>query len=166
MKMPSPRQHSAFTLLEVVAVMVMLGLLSTVAVVSLSGTLDRYRLNRAVEMVELFDARARRQAGNQRTPVDASIQLNRNRLLIESPNDTKDRVFGLPSGVQISSVRLSRNSVAGRQLDLRYSRDGVSPTYAIQLQRGDKSHWLVILGISGQIIHSSSEGEVNEILSP
>ncbi|MGI9470654.1 MAG: pilus assembly FimT family protein [Rubripirellula sp.] len=165
MKMPSGRRRTAFTLLEVVVVMVIIGILSTLAVMSLSGTMDRYRLDRAIETVELFDARARRQASNRRAPVDATIHLQRNRLQIESSNGPAARVFSLPGGVEIASVRLSRKSVVGSELDLRYNQDGISPSYAVELKRGKHSRWLVVLGVSGQIVQLDGEREIDDILS-
>lgn len=163
--MPSGYRRAAFTLLEVVIVLVILAVLSTLAVMSLSGTMNRYRISRAIETVERFDAVARRRASHQRVSVNASIDLSRNRLKIESPLASRDRVFPLPGGVEINRVRFPRQAAVGRELDIPFSDDGISPTYALELSRGNLSHWLVVLGVSGQVVHFDREEQIDEILS-
>ena len=49
-------ERAAFTLIELVIVIVIMGVLATLAILSLGGTMDRYQLNRASEVIELFDA--------------------------------------------------------------------------------------------------------------
>ena len=163
--MPSGHRRAAFTLLEVVIVLVILAILSTLAVMSLSGTMNRYRISRAVETVERFDAIARRQASHQRVSLNATIDLSRHRLKIESPLASRDRVFPLPGGVKINRVRFPRQAAVGRELDIPFTDDGISPTYALELSRGDLSHWMIILGASGQVVHFDREEEIDEILS-
>jgi hypothetical protein len=67
--------------------------------------------------------------------------------------------------VDIKEFRLRRRVATGRDLELQFNREGWSPTYAVQLQRGRMSRWLVVLGISGQVIALENEGEVDELLS-
>lgn len=52
----------AFTLIELVVVIAILAALTALASLSLGGVMDRYRLSRAAETIEAFDAGARRSA--------------------------------------------------------------------------------------------------------
>lgn len=157
-------RRNAFTLIELVIVIVIMAFLASLAVISLGGTMDRYQLSRASETIERFDARARRDARTSRKSVQATIQRHRQQLLIESPG-RQDARFRLPAKVEISNIRLRRRVTAGSNFEIRFSREGRSPTYAVELRRGEMSRWLVILGTSGQVIPIDKEGEVDAILS-
>lgn len=73
--------------------------------------------------------------------------------------------FKLPRNVEITSVRIRRRVAAGRDFEIDFTREGWSPTYAVELTRGKMTRWLVVLGISGQVVAFENEGEVDEILS-
>jgi len=154
-----------FTLLELVIVMIILGLLSTIAVTSLSGTLDNYKLTQATEVIQRFDAYARRQAANRRQPVHITVQRLRNQLQVGASTDRERRLFRLPSGVSIGETLFRRKTIASGNFEIRFDQDGGSPSYAMELTRGKRSQWIVVLGGSGQILQMNQRGEVNEILS-
>jgi prepilin-type N-terminal cleavage/methylation domain-containing protein len=159
----------AFTLIELIVVIVIMGLLATLAVLSTGGMMDRYQLSQAAETIEIFDARARRSAHSLRQPIRAIIQPNQRRLVIASPGGNTSRSvaaqFRLPRAVEIAEIRLRRRVTAAGNFEIDYNRQGSSPTYALRLQRGKMSRWLVVLGVSGQIVTLKNEGEVDEILS-
>lgn len=157
-------ERDAFTLIELLIVIVIMATLASLAVVSLRGTMDRYLLSRAAETLERFDARARRDASTLRQPIRVAIDRNRKRLTIDSPGPSKAH-YDLPHRVDIGKVRLSRRVTLGNSFKIQYSREGVSPTYAVELRRGEMSKWLLVLGTSGQIVPLNNEGEVDAILS-
>jgi Tfp pilus assembly protein FimT len=150
-------------MIELVVVMVIVSLLATLAMLSFGGTMDRYRLSCAAETVEMFDAHARRDASRLRKPIQATIERDRNRLVIRSRGE--DTLFPLPRGVEIKQIRVRRRVTTGRDFEIQFNNEGSSPTYALELARGTMSRWLVVLGISGQVIALDNEGEVNAILS-
>lgn len=156
--------RSAFTLIELVVVIVIMAVLSTLAVLSLGGTMDRYQLSRASEAIEMFDARARRDARRTRQPIQVTIDRNRQRLVIDTPGPGNTQ-YRLPRSVVINKIRLRRSVAVAQDFELEINREGGSPTYAVQLQRGKMSRWLVVLGTSGQVVPLINEGEVDAILS-
>lgn len=158
------RGRYAFTLIELVIVIVIMAILSTLAVLSLRGTMDRYMLSRAAETIERFDARARRDASLLRQPIRAAIDRNRKRLTIDTSR-TDNAQYRLPRRVEVGKIRLGRRVTVGNRFEIQFSRRGASPTYAVELRRGDMSQWLLVLGTSGQVVPLSSEGEVDAILS-
>ena len=158
------RERKAFTLIELVIVILIMAVLSTLAVLSLGGTMDRYQLSRASEAIELFDARARRDARKSRQPIRATIDRKHQRLVIDTPGPGNTQ-YRWPRSVEINKIRLRRRVTVGNNFEIRFNREGGSPTYAVELKRGKMSRWLVVLGASGQFVPLNSEGEVDAILS-
>lgn len=158
--------RKAFTLIELVVVMVLLALLASLTVYSLGGTMDRYRVSRAIETVELFDARARRAARTTRRGVNVTIDRKSRELLIDPIDPQQENAsFQLPSKVEIEEVRFAGSKRSQKQSDFSISGQGRSTTYAIQLRRGELTRWLVVLGFSGQVVPVNNESEVDAILS-
>lgn len=155
---------SGFTLLELIVVVVIIALLSSLVIVSLSGTLGQYELGLAAESIERFDARARREARRDNAPVMALIERGGSRIQIQSRKDRHSSVR-LPGKVIVKQVRIRRRVIAGRQLELQYSAAGTSPTFAIEIERGNVTRWLLVLGMSGQVVALDREEQVDEILS-
>lgn len=158
---PHKTAGHAFTLIELVVVMVLIGIMTAMAVLSLGGTMDRYRLTQATETFQTFDARARRQARSARRTIEATIEKDKRRLVIAQPS----KQFRLPDSVEIKTVRISQQAVPRTKVKLRFDSAGHSPTYAVEFRKGKLSKWLVILGTSGQTIAMDNVGEVNALLS-
>lgn len=156
-------RRNAFTLIELVVVIVIMSLLATLAVISFGGTIDRYQLGRAMETIEMFDARARRDARTLRQPVQTTIDRNDKRLVIHSREESSR--YRLPRTVEIRDIRIPRRAVVGGDFEIEFNREGRSVTYAIELGRGDMTRWMLVLGASGQVLTITDEREVDEILS-
>ncbi len=157
--------RNGFTLVELVIVIVIMAMLSTIAAISLGGTIDRYRIAQAAETIERFDARARRDARITDHDVRASIDRSKGRLWVDAIGTNRDSRYQLPQRVSISNIRLHRRSAVGSDLSIEVDRLGHSPSYAVELTRGKLKRWVVILGASGQVVPMDNESEVNELLS-
>ena len=150
-------------MIELVVVIVILAILSSLTVYSLGGTMDQYQLSRAAETIEIFDARARRDARTRQHPLQASIERSRGRLTISRIGTGDRTTFRLPSRVKIKQIRMRRQVTSGSRIDIDINSSGQSRTYAIQLERGKASRWLVVLGFSGQVIQLDTGREVDAI---
>lgn len=157
--------RAAFTLVELVIVLLIAALLSSIALVSLGGTVDRYRLARGVEVIQQFDQRARRDARITRNSVVASIDGTAGRISIASPNGNETTKLELPSRIQIGSVRVLGQRRIGRQCNLVIDARGRGPTYAVELKRGSMTRWVMILGQSGQTITTADVDRVDALFS-
>lgn len=154
----------AFTMIELVVVMIILGILAALVVNSVGGVMDRHQLARAVETIERFDARARRDARTHRLPTEVVIDRTRGRLTVVSA-DRSDPTYRLPRQVKIKEIRMRRRKVVVGQVEVDINSFGQSPSYAMHLQRGESSRWLVVLGFSGQVITFDTKGEADAILA-
>ena len=157
--------RNAFTLIELLVVIVLLALLASLTIFSLRGTIDRQQMSRAIETVEMFDARARRTARSAQHAITAVIDSRHGQLSVSMNRESQDIFFRLPNRVTVSDLRLGKTSVRDSESKIEINGQGRSPTYAIQLQRGELKQWLVVLGFSGQVVASKNEGEVDAILS-
>ena len=159
------RRRIGFTLIEVVAVIVVLSILSTITAVALGPTLDRQRLSQAIEKLEWFDAKARRSAQANRSTVSAKIDPSKNRLVIQTSNQQEDVSLRLPSNVEISKVQLAGKPSSTRSESIQVSPSGYSTSYAVLLKRGELSKWVLVLGGSGQVVQFDNAKDVNALLS-
>jgi general secretion pathway protein H len=163
------RFRVGFTLIELIAVMAIMGLLASVAVTAVGGTMDRYRLSRAAETVEMFDARVRREARQTRRPHTAWIDRRRNRLIVRGPDDRVSASFGLPGAVELAEFRIKEPGRATRAAhgSIRFdvAGSGRSPTYAMRMKLGKQERWLVVLGFSGQVVPVKEKEAVDDLLS-
>jgi prepilin-type N-terminal cleavage/methylation domain-containing protein len=157
--------RNAFTLIELVVVIVIMAILSTIAAVSLSGTMGKYDLSRAAETIERFDANARRQARVTQAPVTMTIERTKGRLKVDVAGRDRDATYRLPGRVTIGSIRLHRRFVAGTVFAASVSADGQSPTYAVELSRGRMTRWLVFVGVSGQVVQAENEDQVDALFT-
>lgn len=163
--MARQRVATGFTLIELVVVMMIMALLASLAMVSLGASIDRYRLARAVDAIETFDARARRDARVSHTSLVAQFDRRRGELRIDDQGSGQPYLVRVPVQVGIAELRRGRTKVLGNQAKLEFRADGSSLSYAIRLLRGKSERWLVVLGRSGQVVACESEQEVDAILS-
>lgn len=167
---PSKRKtrRSGFTLLELSVCLVILGLLSGTAVMSLSGVQRNVDLDTWSERFVQFDQRTRQRAQAQGQPWQLILDLQAQTihstptLGSASPgNSDADTQGGStllpPTGWTLVTVRTGddQDEFAGssttHQAVVLYSTHGVTPTYAVQLRnQHEQVRWLLVAGVSGQ----------------
>tara|TARA_R110002049_G_scaffold4601_5_gene32722 strand:+ start:1011769 stop:1012269 length:501 start_codon:yes stop_codon:yes gene_type:complete len=163
------KPFAAFTLIELAVVMVVMGLLASLTVMSFGGTMDRYRLGKAVEAVERFDAYIRRESRSSQRSNLAAIDRRSGNLSLVSGDQRRTRMFRIPRRVEI--VELTVIDAGGRRrspsgvTNFVVTGSGRTPTYALHLQRGKYHRWLVVLGFSGQVVSLENAGEVDALLA-
>jgi prepilin-type N-terminal cleavage/methylation domain-containing protein len=146
--------RQAFTMIELIVVIVLIALISTVGISALSGHIDQSRLVRATQTIADADRKERDAARQSPVPGGLSIDEANHRLRFLCSNqqiDLSDRfelsavlVFPMPSNPIIS-----------------YSQAGQSVSYAMQVRsKRGTSRWVLIVGMTGQVIFSDDENEV------
>ena len=136
-----------------------MALLATIGAVSLRGTVDRYYLSQARQAIEISDAKARRIARTTGRPVLMNVDRLKKQIVIH------ESTFRIPAGVEIASLEMASRLSSGSQVGIPFSDDGWSPTYAIELKRGEVGQWIVVIGASGQVVRVNEEGAANELLT-
>ncbi|MEM1068736.1 MAG: prepilin-type N-terminal cleavage/methylation domain-containing protein [Planctomycetota bacterium] len=155
----SDLRRTGFTLIELVVVLVIMALLVSIAAVSLRGTMDRYHLNQAKQVIISSDAKARRQARSIERPLVMTIDRRKRQIRIG------ESIFRIPAAVEVASVDTGRRVTVGTEVEIDFGRSGWSPSYAVELKRGSASRWIVVLGGSGQVLTVEDREAADELLS-
>ncbi len=172
----------AFTLIEVMAVVVLVGLLAGAAALSLAGQ-ARYRTTQdVIDTLQSVDRNARfaamRLGGTTRIRYDLSNQQVYNETTDDTGSSTRSPAVAFPVEYRIDRVLVSdvsatsgaSRSTTGRALDygtidIELSPAGRSTTYAVRLSHEENKHWLIFAGLTGQVTQTDDEKEVNNLFT-
>ena len=149
----SEHRRSAFSIIELVAVIVILGVLGGIAAVSLRGWIDRRTVAAGVDRIADADAAARRR----------SVRDGGGGVVI-GPDGmvAAGRTFRWPAGVSLSGVgpldaaSPVTDSVirgpAGRELAVRFDGAGRGPSYRVAIAGSFGRRVVDVIGVGGQVV--------------
>ena len=150
------RRVRAFTLIELLGVMLVMALLATVAVMSFATPIRAARARAAVEMIRSFDRSTRELALRGGTPLRMKFDADEG-TLTRSRGGSAIYSATLPSGFRIAEMR------GGATIDC--SALGLTRSYALRITGEHFDQWLIVAGLSGQITATSDERTVINILA-
>ncbi len=150
----------AFTMLELFAVLIVLGLISTIALISVRGHLDQSELMRMSHVIALADRREREATRLSPTAGGLTIDRSKQRLRYSC----SARIVDFSRNVRLAEVIVSSPTFGSD--GILFSQSGQSSTYAFRLesQRG-ASNWVLIVGLTGQVLVSDNSDEVRSLLA-
>ncbi|QDU70609.1 pilus assembly FimT family protein [Mucisphaera calidilacus] len=164
------RQH-AFTLIEVLAVIVILGLLAGAtawAIVAETRTVTR---DEVIDVLTRTDHTARLTARRLGQPCELRIDYERQNLrrVMLLPDGTTERahLVTLPDSCRITPIRLPAERTRPPSTDkqvIAYATDGRSRDFGIEVAVEDESRWLVVIGMTGQTLITDDEQHAIDIL--
>ena len=159
------RRGSAFTLVELLAVLLLMALLATGVSLSLKGVLRDAELRNAASQLIQFDRLAREQARRSDRPSQLRFELQAGRVRnIDARTKTvQGRELQLPAGVAIEQVRTARQPRGGADAVVPCSARGQTTSYAVLLRGvGRQQLWLVVAGLSGTVETVRDDQTVNQ----
>jgi prepilin-type N-terminal cleavage/methylation domain-containing protein len=154
----------AFTLIEMLAAVALLAVLTAAVTVSLAGAARKARTEDVAEQFAAFE-RATRDAARrfERTPV---LEFDLNRGTIRRTDGERDAMpLHLAGGVRVKRLISGGRDVTYGDASVRFSALGQSPTYAVLLDGPGGQRLVAFAGLTGQSIVSSDERQVRDILS-
>ncbi|NND99092.1 MAG: prepilin-type N-terminal cleavage/methylation domain-containing protein [Pirellulaceae bacterium] len=162
---------NAFTLVELLVVMVLVAALSGIAIYSVQGHIDGASLADAADRLETFDRQIRARARQDGQPITFSFNPLQESVSVKGPQSLRSgempREIKWNSKVQVGRVRLGNGPATQNTLPLTVNGRGQSKNYAVQLvSKSGASTWLITLGLSGQQLRCKTEDEVDALLRP
>jgi prepilin-type N-terminal cleavage/methylation domain-containing protein len=162
-------KRSAFTLIELMAVLAIMSMLVAVAAVSLKGVCRAARIQHAIEQFLAFDHRVREHATLHGTRGTITIDLDKNTVASMS-RDTSGRpvTIELPLGgaARIDHVRVGRRAIDYGRATITVTDRGATPTYAARLCGVDGStRWLLFAGLTGQTTEFNNDTELDKLFA-
>lgn len=177
---PNPRyldlsRRRGFTLVELLAVVSLMALLSGAALVSVRFPIQKASRQAMVERIRFLDSTARKLARSG-DRVTLFLDPSQGIIELETVRQTGILRSEIPPGVQlkIREIESQRGAVGSRgdgdwQEDgtvVRYDRHGTSFDYAVEVSdRTDHGDWLVVFGLTGQTVVVPTEKDVWEVVT-
>jgi len=162
------KNASAFTLIELTVVIVLLGIISTAAALTFRSSLQAASATDAIAQIKYLDSTARRRAVRFNQPVELVFDLSNSSLSRREGNKRNDVSFSspLPRGFSIDQINIAGQSTFNGEISITCSPTGLTSSYALHLIGPNFDRWLLFAGLSGQITLIQNEETVQDILSP
>lgn len=174
--------RKGFTLIEVMAVVVLLGLLAGGVMLSLAGDTHRARRADVIDRLTHEDELARLAACRSGSPAILRLDLKAQRLWRVDMLPQEQRLshsWQIPASFRVQQVLRPASSAgadaAVMQIDsgiaeLPFNSAGCGSSYALHLvpreaAADEKETWLVFAGLTGQCIVMNHESEVRDIFA-
>ncbi|MEM6689186.1 MAG: type II secretion system protein [Planctomycetota bacterium] len=161
----------AFTLIEMIVVLVILAIISTGVFLSIAGSSDRYKLQLAADMVVQLDSKARNIAASTERPVQIVYRPRSETIEIKivDGNTGAEQIVEsrkIPANVDVSRLFLrgAARSFRDRQL-IEISPLGQSIDYALELKTKSLDRVLAMMGGSGQQIRLDNRKHLIDLWS-
>jgi len=160
MRKEGSRKQPAFTLLEMIAVLVLLGLISTIAMISVIGHLEQTELGRVSQLLANADRKERDATRHSPFPGAMTVDRSKKRVQFLSSGRTID------FGKTVNIAELIVNGYSSADGTISFTQSGQSPTYAIRLEsRRGAICWVLVIGMTGQVLFTDSTEDVRSLLA-
>ena len=154
--------RTAFTLLEMLIVIIVMALIASSATLSFKKPLQRAAQSDAVQMLKHFDHGARQLATQFARPVQMSFDLEK-QSVSRLEHDTAIATMHLPQGVRITELRTADRHILDFEHPIPISESGISMTYALHLGGNEFDQWILFTGMTGDFISGINESELDNI---
>ena len=155
-----PTGSGGFTLLELMAVLVVVGLAAGIAMPSISTGLQRWRLRAAALEMHAMLKFTRTQAVAKRQAFQLVLDRSRNLYWLDRPNAVLDaeqahekgiRLFALPSGVRFGVVTLGGQETGANELGMVFSPYGTTTGSSVEVVDERRQGYQIVLDrVTGQ----------------
>ena len=162
------KHRRAFTLIETLVVVVLLGIISTAAGLTFRSSLQSASATDAIAQIKYLDSTSRQRAVRFNQPVQFIFDLTNSSLSRREGGKRNDESFtaSLPRGSSIDQINIAGQSTFNGEISLNCSPTGLTNSYAIHLIGPNFDQWLLFAGLTGQMTLIKNEETVQDILAP
>ncbi len=147
-------------MLELVAVLVMLGLISAFGMFAVSGQLDQARLSNLAQSIANADRKER--DASRKSPTAGSLTFDKSMRRLRFKNSV--HTIDLKDNLKIAELIIG--SGKSNERSVVFSHAGQSSTYALRLEtKRGAINWIVVIGMTGQILFSDDSSQVRSLLA-
>ena len=166
----NPRAVSAFTLIELAAVLVLTGLLTSAVAWTMAGRQQAVVLDDVVSQIKRLDEMSRILARRFDQSITLRIDLDnqavwRSQDNVSNDNDLRSHRLVLPSQCRLGSTITLDGTKHNGELSVTIEPTGRSISYAIQLNGVDTTEWLLVCGMTGQAREYHDEQSIQDIFT-
>ena len=156
--------RTGFTLIEIAAVIAVMGILAGAAVLSLAHTVSQRRFESVCQQLEEADRLVRSAARRSGQVQELIFDLDNHAVLwrtstatlpspVQAPPYAED--FKLTALLRLTDtdelvIRTREQCSDSGQVAIGYCAMGYSPSYSLELRRGKQRRWMIVSGLSGQ----------------
>lgn len=164
-----PARREAFTLIEILVVLLLLAVLAGISVVSLGGTVRSAQIQDLTRQIIQCDHLLRQQARQVGRPLQLTFDLEAGRIArVDSAISAQAAPFVLPTPAKLERVVIAADN-ADESLampTLRCSAQGRTASYAVLVTVSPDDHlWLLMAGLSGEARTFTDASHVQDILA-
>ena len=164
------------TLIEVMAVVMLLGLLAAATAWSLAEDVRRTTGENVIAQIAHADHLARLAAMQFGQSTTLRFDLDTHTIhRIDTTQSTRTHTLNIPPPhriermfIQTANDKTPETTLSRREsgiIEIPYSPDGRSTTYAINLTSLDESKWMLIAGLTGRLTELTDEHQVNNLFT-
>jgi prepilin-type N-terminal cleavage/methylation domain-containing protein len=157
----------AFSLIELSLVLLIIAIAAAAVTLRVQGPMGHARMRDAVDAIGQFDRTTRQAARAQDRPLWLTVDLAAGtiRRVTDSGREADGAVLSLPDGFAMERLLVRGQETGDSARALTCSRSGLVPTYALLLRGGGERRWLVVAGLTGELLEVAGEGEARELVA-
>lgn len=159
---------AGFTLLEVLAVLALTAVLTTIAAVSLRQSVRRAGERDAAERLAAFDNLARIDCRRSQRSCQLVFSVGGQsvrRVRSESETEVDSPALQLGGNQSIARVMLPNRSIEAGDAAVEMSASGLSASYVVELRRAGDSQFILLTGLGGKQVKLKDADEAQSILA-
>lgn len=155
----SPRRRDGFTLIEVTAVVLIMGVMAGLAGMSLLGALDQATLDDVAARIVAADTLTRQRAMRSGQPIYLHFITEQHELHCRQGEARSTPVAHWPAKYSVELIMLATD-----EGDIRINRSGRSGSYIVRVSDpSQRSRWIVVCGLTGERGVFADEQAVRDI---
>ena len=158
----------AFTLIEILLVVLIMGIGAAAVSLSLGSSLQRRQVQDVTTGVRQFDQTSRHYARTFGQRIQLVFDLDGGRILRQQGDASAAKLSGeyvLPQGYRLAGLLVDGRQCHDGRAAIHCSDRGCSPSYAVGISDGKSTRWVLFAGLSGAAVERDDEKDVQQTLA-
>lgn len=147
------------------AVLLLMAIAAAAVTLRVQSPLTAARVEDVVGRLHQADSHTRVACREQGRPLKLVLDTVNGRVFrAEVDNKPLATLLELPEGTRIEKVLSAVGEIASGQASIYFTAQGLTPSYAVGLDSGGRKDWILLAGLTGQLVQVKDEVEARAIL--